>query len=221
MATPKEIAHGAMDRLCDYDVWDAPGDYATTANRISEFMASFVAIAASRLAGVVEHGHGTPVADAQESGPTDRWVEQRQLDDCLWACIASVLGFDPLEGNGWVKALAAPTAAVWDPILVRHGFHFITAPPSVVANSQSALWILVARSLHDEHDGHAVVMRGRALVWDPGHRIPRYDQARVDNELANATGAGNGRTAILLLPTDPGTFKRDIDSDWAEGEGRR
>lgn len=71
MATPKEIAHGAMDRLCDYDAWDAPGDYETTAKRISEFMSSFVLIAAVRLAGVVEHGQGTPVADAQEQPPAD------------------------------------------------------------------------------------------------------------------------------------------------------
>jgi hypothetical protein len=65
--TPQEIAHGAMDRLCDYDAWDAPGDYDSTARRIGEFMQEFVGIAAARLAGAVQHGGGTPEADRQES----------------------------------------------------------------------------------------------------------------------------------------------------------
>ena len=65
--TPTEIAHGAMDRLCDYDAWDAPGEYETTAQRIGEFMQEFVGIAAARLAGAVQHGQGTPEADRQES----------------------------------------------------------------------------------------------------------------------------------------------------------
>ncbi len=64
--SPVEIAHGAMDRLCDYDAWDSPGSYDSTADRIGEFMQAFVQIAAARLAGAVEHGAGTPVADDQE-----------------------------------------------------------------------------------------------------------------------------------------------------------
>jgi hypothetical protein len=131
-----------------------------------------------------------------------RWVKQRRTDDCLWACVASILGLDPLRGARWREPLAAPTPEVWDPVLAQHGYALVVAPPHVSTRSR-ALWILCVPSLHDPGDGHCVVMRGRELVWDPGSREPRYDQERVDVELAGATGAGNGKSAILLLPLHP------------------
>lgn len=54
--TPQEIAHGAVDRLCAYDAWDAPGDYDDTVCRIGAFLEEFTKIAATRLAGVVRQG---------------------------------------------------------------------------------------------------------------------------------------------------------------------
>jgi hypothetical protein len=46
---PKEIARGAVDRLCAYDAVDAPGDYAATSERVAEFLAAFVLILGPRL----------------------------------------------------------------------------------------------------------------------------------------------------------------------------
>lgn len=41
---PKEIAAGAVDRLCAYDAVGAPGDYAATSERVAEFLAEFVLV---------------------------------------------------------------------------------------------------------------------------------------------------------------------------------
>jgi hypothetical protein len=49
---PADIAVGAVDRLCDYDAWEAPGEFAATADRIADFLGVFVRTAAVRLAGI-------------------------------------------------------------------------------------------------------------------------------------------------------------------------
>lgn len=67
-----DIAQGAVDRLCDYDAWNAPGDFDSTAERIADFLGDFVRIAAVRLAGTVENGprldvpHETEIDDGDE-----------------------------------------------------------------------------------------------------------------------------------------------------------
>jgi hypothetical protein len=49
---PREIAEGAVDRLCAYDAASAPSDYESTAERVAEFLREFVLIVGPRLATV-------------------------------------------------------------------------------------------------------------------------------------------------------------------------
>lgn len=142
----------------------------------------------------------------------ERLFEQQRKDDCLWACIATILGRDPLEGHAWREPLTQPTGASWNLTLDRFGYRLIVAPPFAAVDS-GVLWILLIRSLH-EATGHAVVMRGRQLVHDPGKREPRYDQKRIDAELAAAVGAGAGRSALLLVPKSPAAIIAQEREKW-------
>lgn len=82
---PKEIAAGAVDRLCAYDAVGAPGDYAATSERVAEFLAEFVLVLGPRLEAVAkakrpfpEIGR-EPAHDSSQTAPQSRpqRVEER------------------------------------------------------------------------------------------------------------------------------------------------
>lgn len=55
--SPREIAIGAVDRLCAYN-GEEPGRYEATADRAAEFQRHFIVILAERLAAARDHKEG-------------------------------------------------------------------------------------------------------------------------------------------------------------------
>lgn len=132
----------------------------------------------------------------QSSG---RFRRQRYADDCLRACVASILDLDDATTETLPRH-AVPGARPWLDALEPLGFVLLDAP-LFVATFADAPWILCAPSLHAP-GFHAVVMRGRTLVWDPGRKTPRYTQNLVNDELT-VEGHRRGSCARLLLPLEP------------------
>lgn len=128
-----------------------------------------------------------------------RLHRQQHPDDCLRACVATILDLDDETIEGLPRH-AAPGPGAWVEALKPLGYALLDAP-LFVALFTDVPWILCAPSLHMP-GFHAVVMRGRTLVWDPGRKTPRYTQNMVNAEMT-VEGHQRGSCARLLVPLDP------------------
>jgi len=86
----EEIAHGAVDRLCAYDAWDAPGDFGATADRVADFLGIFVRTAAVRLAGVSSQGDAPAPMSAEEAAAIADCISVTQRMGTSYECYGGV-----------------------------------------------------------------------------------------------------------------------------------
>lgn len=121
-------------------------------------------------------------------------VRQWNEDSCLPACIATVLRVMPET----VPAVdfSAGAGRWWEPyqraLRAALGYELVSLDPAEVF---AGYWIALVDSLtRDAPAGHAVVMRGTHLIWDPGHGEPLYERV----------GPEDAKFALHLLPLDPG-----------------
>lgn len=123
-------------------------------------------------------------------------VRQPTPSSCLSACIASILRV-PIHRTPIIRLdVGAEWLDLYNAELrERLGFELVTLDPTPVF---AGYWIAVVPSLNlDAPGGHAVVMKGSALVWDPANAA-RYEG--IDMEIVSQ--------AMFLLPLEPGMLPR-------------